>query len=297
MNVPDVPVRLWHPARVPPEEVRAWREAVQDEELRQPFKQAFREVYLLTPAEEETRDHSNRFAGHVVGYHKLYALFKQRGWAAGYLGPWDGGCNGEARRLLAGGRWRATFFHDLYDEEHATTGQVRFHRPTDGGWLLTPLAEVPALVFSEAMRDVDLFIAVTSIGADPEWLDRGPDGLRDHWRADSFGPLRSSAEVRRDALARLLPRLAVADRCTLTDRFLVVRGDLRTYKIHLGSGNILMEPNDAYLCVVPGRGGSDRIFLPFEEDGGLLSVIVSKAFLLAADTAVTDPTITRQIHG
>jgi hypothetical protein len=81
----------------------------------------------------------------------------------------------------------------------------------------------------------------------------------------------------------------------LTDRFLMVRGDLRTYKIHLGSGNILMEPNDAYLCIVP-RGSGDQPFLPFEENGGMLSIILSKAFLLAADTAITDPSITHQLR-
>ena len=63
LTVPDVPVRLWHPARASLEEVRGWREAVQGEELRQPFKQVFREVYLLTPAEEVTGTFSNRFAG------------------------------------------------------------------------------------------------------------------------------------------------------------------------------------------------------------------------------------------
>ncbi|MGW0588436.1 DUF7737 domain-containing protein [Streptosporangium sp. NPDC002607] len=90
--------------------------------------------------------------------------------------------------------------------------------------------------------------------------------------------------------------MSVAGRAELTDRFLRVRGDLRTYRIHLGSGNILMEPNDAYLCIVP-RVGSDQVFLPFEEEGGMLSVIISKAFLLADDTAITDPSITRQIKG
>ncbi len=83
----------------------------------------------------------------------------------------------------------------------------------------------------------------------------------------------------------------------LTDRFLLVRGDLRTYKIHLGSANILMEPNDTYLCIVPATGGAaGSVFLPFEDDGGTLSVILSKAFLLADDTAITDPTITHQLH-
>ncbi|HZD69712.1 MAG TPA: hypothetical protein VFA45_12640 [Actinomycetes bacterium] len=71
----------------------------------------------------------------------------------------------------------------------------------------------------------------------------------------------------------------------ITDRFLRVTGHLRTYKIHLGSGNTLMEPNDAYLCIVAARDvDAERVFLPFEEDGGLLSVI-------------TDPSITHQIRG
>jgi hypothetical protein len=38
-----------------------------------------------------------------------------------------------------------------------------------------------------------------------------------------------------------------------------------------------------------------RVFLPFEEEGGMLSTILSKAFLLADDTAITDPTITCQL--
>ncbi|MGV9771043.1 DUF4132 domain-containing protein [Streptosporangium sp. NPDC003464] len=295
LTVPEVPVRLWHPARASLEEVRTWREVVQGKELRQPYKQAFREVYLLTPAEEATGTCSNRFAGHVVDYRKLRALFKQRGWHSDFLGQWDGGHEGEAQRVMAGGRWRATLDHDLYDEGHAATGQVRFHRLSEGRWHQAPLTEVPALVFSEAMRDVDLFVAVTSITADPRWADHGPDRLRDYWRTGSFAALPPSAEVRRDALSRLIGRTAIADRCTVTDRFLVVRGDIRTYKIHLGSANILMEPNDAYLCIVSARDPHAGLFLPFEEDGRL-ALILSKAFLLADDTAITDPSITRQLR-
>ena len=95
--------------------------------------------------------------------------------------------------------------------------------------------------------------------------------------------------------------MKVADRCRLTERFLVVRGDVRTYKIHLGSGNILMEPNDQYLCIVPARGAAsggpgDGVFLPFEGDG-TLAIILSKAFLLAEDKKIKDPTILHQIAG
>jgi hypothetical protein len=145
------------------------------------------------------------------------------------------------------------------------------------------------------MRDVDLFTGVCSVGNDPAWNDGG-EGMRNYWTNFSFGTLNATAQTRRDLLGRLIPRLKIAPRCTLQDRFLVVRGDLRTYKIHLGSGNILMKPNDQYLCIVPDRGASGNgVFLPFEGDR-TLSVILSKAFLLADDTKITDPTILSQIR-
>lgn len=147
------------------------------------------------------------------------------------------------------------------------------------------------------MRDLDLVIGVTSIGADPEWLDRG-EGRRfeTYWHRYAFGELGAGAQVRSEVLAGLAPMLAIAGRCELEDRFLVVRGDLRTYRIHLGSGNILMSPNDQYLCIVAGGDArSGRLFLPFDDDP-VLSLILSKAFLLADDTKITDRSITRQIR-
>ena len=74
----------------------------------------------------------------------------------------------------------------------------------------------------------------------------------------------------------------------------MVKGDLRTYRIHLGSGNILMEPNHQYLCIVSNRAGQ-KLFLPFEEDQ-MLSIILSKAFLLAEDRKIQDPSILAQIR-
>jgi len=97
-------------------------------------------------------------------------------------------------------------------------------------------------------------------------------------------------------LERLVPKLKIGGRCSFLDKFLVVKGTLRTYKIHLGSGNILMEPNDQYLCIVPKQGGpeSEPVLLPFEGDR-TLSVILSKAFLLADDAKIKDQTILTQL--
>ena len=162
-----------------------------------------------------------------------------------------------------------------------------------------PLEEIPPLVFSEIMRDVDMFVGVASVGNDPTWMDGGGEArYRDYWHSYSFGELTESSKTRKQVLEALVPRLKIAERCKLTNKFLVVRGDIRTYKIHLGSGNILMEPNDQYLCIVPSRRsgemGKDKLFVPFEGDQ-MLAIILSKAFLLAEDKKITDTTITRQL--
>ena len=296
----DWRVRLWHPALVGPAEVARWRGRVLTAELRQPVKQAFREVYPLTPAEEQTRTYSNRFAAHILHYRRANALMRERGWTANYLGDWSDGHHGEAKKEFGGGEWQAVFFHDRLESStwelpYCTTDQVRFGRRGDRSWAITPLADVPRLVFSEAMRDVDLFVGVTSIAADDDWQDRGEDRFRDYRQRAAFADLTPSGETRRDALARLLPRLAVGRRCELQDRFLRVQGELGAYRIHLGSANILMEPDDAYLCIVPDPANTKKVALPFNDDP-VLSVILSKAIMLAADHKITDPTITIQLN-
>lgn len=312
----DDTVRLWHPLRADPDDVRAWRTEVTTSELRQPFKQIFREVYLLTPAEEATAVYSNRFAAHILRLPQARALMAARGWSADHIGYWGDGYEGEAVRVLptavvGGDDWRATFHYQLVEQAEdggvaslCATDQVRFERGRAVGgrreWRPADLAEVPPLTLSEMMRDIDLFTGVASIAADPQWQDRGEDRHAAYWRRVVFGALPPSAELRGEALAHLLPRTRIADRAEVDGRFLRVRGDLATYRIHLGSGNVLMEPNDAYLCIVPAHGRhspAGRVFLPFEEDGGMLAVVLSKAFLLADDASITDPSITRQLPG
>jgi hypothetical protein len=300
-------VELWHPIDRPPENVLAWRDWLERHEVQQPFKQAHREIYLLTDAERETNVYSNRFAAHVLKQSQFRALARTRGWTAEFLGPWDGSDVGSATRPLPSWALAAEFCFTPAGEDFAesagflyvSTDQVRFRRLEEGKMSEQPipLADVPPLVLSEVMRDVDLFVGVASVAADPSWSDGGPDDVyRDYWQNASFGGLSTPAQTRRDVLERLIPRLAIADRCTLGDRFLVVRGDLRTYKIHLGSSNILMAPNDEYLCIVPDhtRKSTERVFLPFEGDP-TLSLILSKAFLLADDAKITDQTIVSQI--
>ena len=156
--------------------------------------------------------------------------------------------------------------------------------------------EVPALVFSEVMRDCDLFVGVTSIGTDPAWnRDHPDDPHRTYWEHFAFGDLTTASEHRRVVLESLLPKLAIRNHCRLDGRFLLVRGDLHEYRIHIGSGNVLMEPGSRYLCIVQGSGDTAaNLPLPFEGDR-ILGLVLSKALLLVNDAKIKDPTIARQL--
>ena len=309
-NIGDViTVKMWHPVGKSAEEITAWREFMARHEIRQPIKQAYREIYLITEAEIRTRTYSNRMAAHILKQHQFNTLAKVRGWKYSLLGAYDKGYESDKAQInLSKYQLRAEFWvsevnaDDAWNDtgiwHYVSTDQVRFvssqnDQPVN-------LIEVPALVFSEIMRDVDLFVGVASVGNDPEWRDNG--GLvqyRDYWTNYSFGDLNELAKTRKEVLVRLVPRLKIAKVAEIKDKFMMVRGKFRTYKIHLGSGNILMEPNDQYLCIVPDRSAktadTGKVFLPFEGDA-ILSIILSKAFLLADDDKITDETIIRQIR-
>lgn len=294
-------VRLWHPVSANVDEVMAWRNFISDKEITQPFKQAHREVYLLTDAERATEHYSNRFAAHILKQHQLNALCQQRGWQYVLQGAFDS-WNAPTIELPQWDLSVEFYVEGVESSEnqmgifnYVSSDQVRFLRDQE----LVRLDEVAPIAFSEVMRDVDLFIGVCSIGNDPAWHDSGVLATyNDYWRDYSFGELLESAKIRKDVLARLLPKLKIADKCAIDGRFLTVQGDFRTYKIHLGSGNILMEPNDQYLCIVENRSSNSvdtrNLVLPFEGDHRM-AVILSKAFLLAADKKITDKTILSQI--
>jgi uncharacterized protein DUF4132 len=323
-------VELWHPIGREAAEVLAWRDWLERHRITQPFKQAHREVYVLTDAERNTGTYSNRFAGHVLRQHQFHSLTAIRGWRNKLRMMADATFPPATRELPQWGLraefWITGYGDDAYTDITASgsylrlgTDQVRFYPagapqntahdvPRHGiGYSMlvgrgqdpvqpVPLTEIPALVLSEVLRDVDLFVGVASIGNDPAWEDGGPNGrFARYWTSHGFGELDQTARTRRDLLGRLLPRLAIAGQCTIEGRFLHVNGTRHSYKIHLGSGNVMITPGDRYLCIVPRRdAGPDLGYLPFEGDL-TLSVIVSKAMLLARDEKITDPATLSQL--
>lgn len=293
-------VRLWHPATSDAQTIFSWRCFLEDNHIQQPFKQAHREIYILTGAERETATYSNRFANHILKQHVFAALCRERGWDFRLMGVWDSH-NTPTLALPRFGLF-AEFDVDFPANEEVSghaiylliaTGQVRF-RKADG--TPVPLEQIDSIVFSEILRDIDLFVGVCSIGSDPAWGAEATQQHREYWNVFSFGALTQAAENRKEIVAGLLPKLAIAGQCRIDGRFLVVRGSLREYHIHLGSGNVRMEPGSQYLCIVQGAGDkAGSVFLPFAGDR-ILAQILSKALLLAADAKIKDPSILKQIQ-
>ena len=149
---------------------------------------------------------SNRFAAHILRQHQFNALCGARHWKNKLRLMVDDEYPPASRELVPWGI-RAEFWiegvGDAYGQDTNEAGtylrlasdQVRFYRtgaaPNSahaggGGYRVRALGpgadevneplrmdDVPALVFSEIMRDVDLFVGVGSIGNDPAWRDGG----------------------------------------------------------------------------------------------------------------------------
>jgi hypothetical protein len=332
VSAPGTPVTLWHPVCREPAEILAWRDWLERHQNTQPFKQAHRETYRLTAAEQRTGRYSNRFAAHILRQHQFHALASQRGWRNQLRLFVDDEYPPAIRDLPEWGL-RAEFWIEGLGQDypadltetgaflHVTTDQMRFYPAGSPGNLAhasrgdgytrqgdyaqdqgpIPLAEIPPLVLSEIWRDADLFVNITSLSNDPAWQDGGSDDrYREYCHSCALGELSEIAQTRAAVLRRLLPALAFGAQCTVEDNYLCITGRLHTYKIHLESGFVLMGPDDVFLSsvlryVLRSPGHPVPALLPFEGDE-ILERILHAAFMLANDTDITDPNIVSQIR-
>lgn len=268
------PVTAMHPFHLFEQGLLAhWQGEVVRRRLTQPVKQAFRELYLVTPAERDAVDTSARFAGHVVAGKIAAQLLSTRGWSL--LGEYD---DYQARRPVADDLTAAlccdvTGYFGMGD---VTVREVRFLSARSATAEVVPLAAVPPIAFSEVMRDLDLVVSVASTG--------------------SYHGSSAQSESRAQLLTALIGDLGL-DRVTVEGTSAVIRGSRATYRVHLSSGSIHVEPG-GYLCIVPATFGATahrRLFLPFADEDRMTSIILSKILLLAEDEKITDRTILTQL--
>lgn len=247
-----------------------WQHECFSRERVQPFKQVFRELYVLTNQEKTDGGASHRYAGQQVNPRQAMALWGSRGW----------GARDEVTKTFpdAGIVAEVSFRHHGWtpaEVEGLTLDGVLFRRR--GEYKPLPLEEVPPRLFSEVMRDCDLVVSVAHAGGvDPE-------------------ASASTVEMRL-ALARETCSLLGISNYRVSGTHFVIDGRLGTYSVHLGSGVVHRQPGGS-VCIVPVHAQQrGRLFLPFADDDPRSAEVLSKILLLARDDQIQDPTILEQLR-
>ncbi|MCI0357954.1 MAG: DUF4132 domain-containing protein [Planctomycetaceae bacterium] len=247
-----------------------WQRACFRSERVQPFKQVFRELYVLTSQEKKDGAVSHRYDGQQVQPKQALALFGSRGW-----NTQDGIFKiFHDLQLTANVNFQSGVTTPL-EVEGWTLAGVTFTKRDE--WKPTALASVPPRLFSEVMRDLDLVVSVAHAGGvDPE-------------------ASASTVEMRAGLLRETCSLLALKN-VQLKPSHAVIDGELANYSVHLGSGVVHKLPGGS-LCIVPVHAQHrGRLFLPFADDDPRTAEVVSKVLLLSRDHEIQDPTILEQIR-
>jgi Family of unknown function (DUF5724)/Domain of unknown function (DUF4132) len=264
-------LRIAHPHDLlTTKEWHLWQQECFTTARQQPFKQVFRELYVVTTG-EQTKTGSKRYEGHQVNPRQAIALFGQRGWLSS-LGE------GVRRTFHKAGIIATVSFANGYytpmDVEGLTIDRLNFYKRDDSKSI--PLADIPPRIFSEVMRDLDLVVSVAHIGGvDPE--------------------ASASTVEMRSSILRETCRLMKLNNVQIQGSHALITGEIGTYSVHLGSAIVHRQPGGA-LCILPvSSQHRGRLFLPFVDDDPKTAEIMSKVLLLAKDKEIQDPTILEQI--
>ncbi len=267
------PIRIAHPSDLfLSKQWSNWQHDCFTRQQTQPFKQIFREFYPLTQTEQEAINQSRRYAGHQLNARQALAVLGARGWIVKpdtgiFKVYYDVG-------LVAWLSFQKTFMTPA-EVDGLTIESVIFTRRSDAK--LLELTEIPVRLFSETMRDLDLLVAVAHRGGvDPE-------------------ASASTVEMRGKLINETMLLLHL-HHVTVEGRFAIIVGKLGRYNVHLGSGNVQMQPGGALEIVAVQAQGRGRIFLPFADDDPKTAEVISKVLLLARDQEIKDPRLLEQIR-
>ena len=250
----------------------AFQEYLFDNQIIQPFRQVFRELYVKT-ADELGGFHSLRYAGNQIQPKKAAACLKERRWVADV--------EAGLQKVYYKENIVATIFAmaDWFtpaDIEAPTLEYVAFYHRKTGEAL--KIDDIPEVIFSEVMRDVDMAVSVAHAG--------GVDPETSH----------STVEMRAAILGFTLPLLRL-NNVRVEGNHALVEGKLARYSIHLGSG-VIHQIGGTMLSVLPVHSQHrGRIFLPFVDEDPKTAEIISKVILFSEDHKLKDPTILSQISG
>ena len=254
-----------------PKYQRLFFEKQQASGTKQPFKQVFREFYPKLEEEKDALD-SRLFAGYQIQPKKTVAALRGRRWVADY----DEGLQKIFfKQNIAATIYALADWFSPADTECPTLEYVSFYdRKT---YKQKKLSEVPDILYSEVMRDVDLAVSVAHAG--------GVDPETSH----------STIEMRK-AIFEFNMELFGLTNVTFEGTHAFIKGTMGNYNIQLGSGVIHKESGGMVNILPVHSQQRGKIFLPFIDEDPKTAEILSKILLLAEDQKIKDPYILQQLR-
>ncbi len=268
----DEKVRVAHPVHLYrdghwPE----YQKVLYEKKIIQPFKQVFRELYVKTEEELELNC-SRRYSGNQIQPQKTVACLKGRRWVADVE---DGLQKIYYKENIVVRIYALADWFSPSDIEAPTVESVEFYDRNN--WKALKIKDIPEVIFSEVMRDVDLAVSVAHAG--------GVDPETSH----------STVEMRAALLTCILPLLKLAN-VTVNKNHAIVEGAYGTYNINLGSG-VIHKQGGAMIHVLPVHSQHrGKIFLPFVDEDPKTAEILTKVIFFAEDKKIKDVSILEQIR-
>ena len=242
-----------------------------EKQVKQPFKQIFRELYVKL-SEELEKDESLMFAGNQIQPQKTVGALRSRRWVADYEDGLQKVYYKEniVARIYAMADWFSPSDIEAPTLEYVVFSDRKTFKPLK-------IKDIPDVIYSEVMRDVDLAVSVAYAG--------GVDPETSH----------STIEMRR-AIVECNLELFKIKNVRVEGNHAIIDGKLGQYTVHLGSG-VVHQMGNSMLFVVPVHSQHrGRLFLPFVDDDPKTAEIMSKILLFAEDTKIKDPNILSQIR-
>ncbi len=245
----------------------AWQNYIIENELVQPFKQVFRELYTLTEEELVNDGYTNRFAGYQIETKKAFALLNSRDWLSDEYGGFEKVNHAQNLRVEL---YRYVNIRNANNVEEDSIEQVKFIDNSTNKTM--DMQKLDKILFSETMRDLDLVVSVAYVG--------GVDPLLNH----------TTLEMRKRILEHNLELFKI-DNYEIKEKHIAINGTLANYHIHLGSGIVSVEGKGMLPMTPVHNQKRGKIFLPFIDEDPKASEIITKVLMLAQDNKLKDPTI------
>ncbi len=241
-----------------------------DNSIVQPFKQVFRELYIKTE-EEKTVSSSRRYSGNQIQPARTAVCLKSRRWIADVE---DGLQKVYYNENIVAKIYAMADWFSPADIEAPALEWVEFtHRKTGSPILIS---EIPDIIFSEVMRDVDMAVSVAHAG--------GVDPETSH----------STVEMR-SALVELTMPMFKLKNVRTEKNHAFIDGKYGSYSVHLGSG-VIHKMGGAMINILPVHSQHrGKLFLPFADEDPKTAEILTKIILLAEDGKIKDPQILSQL--